>query len=99
MIFATYEDYSAKPGRIFDFLNMETYLADAQKCPVSSSKPIWELGCLKGAKMAYDRLISEDGTPPEIIWPNNLDDPIDLTKDIFKPANGRKPAPSGIPAP
>jgi len=82
-------DYGSTNIRLYDFLAMETYII-GPKNEIGSSKSIAELGCLKGAKLAYEELIEKGGKPPEIIWPDNLDQPVDLSNQSFKPANRAK---------
>lgn len=79
--------------KIFDFLNMETYVLGKEG--ISSIVQFKDLHCLKGVKAAYEKLIELGGTPPEINFPENIDKPYDLTGRMPRiHKSGPTPAPS-----
>ena len=91
--FVITQNISYGTSKVFDFLNMETYIRGSD-C-LSQTTQFKDLSCLKGVKAAYEKLIELGGTPPEIIFPDDVDHAYDLTGRMPRThKSGPGPAPS-----
>lgn len=79
----------AKIIRVYDFLNMVTYLIGGNNerggtgISVTEPQKLSDLDSLEGARLAYEELIESGGTPPEIKFPNHTEKDKNTAQDPY----------------